>query len=134
MSKSQTASDPLWEAARAAWARREGFTLSIDGIPPFVERERYAVGVYGTEVPYDSQPTREEFTNYVTFHLGLLGTPSFFLGSWVHNGRISLEVAQVFSCRGTALVYAAAQEQKAIFDLKLGREIFLGEETEWRAA
>lgn len=124
--------------ARAAAAATLA-TLAHDGVTfdPVTLSEPtwgYAVATVGREEIYeladDPRVSAVELTaileDYIRRHHSVLASSRYYLGTWLHDGRIYLDVSEVI--RGdlpAAIATGVARQQLAIFDLLRKEEISL---------
>ncbi len=108
--------------ACAAAQSQGGITIGLDGVPktdgfafcPTKETER---------VVSLASLTPEVVEQFIQQNLAALSAPDNYLGLWVDDGTVYIDVSQVLPDEQRALAIAAANQQLAIFDLRNHREI-----------
>lgn len=106
---------------------RGGITRGITGAIPFYG---YAYSLAGTEQripvedfgPYD-------LAGYVQANYATLASPGAYLGAWIHDGDVVLDVSRVETDETYALILARANEQDAIYNLETGETVSTNERT-----
>ena len=63
--------------------------------------------------------------NFVAENADLLSLPDHYLGAWIENELVYLDVTQGFSAKASAIKVGKANGQKAIFDLNNLKTIYL---------
>jgi hypothetical protein len=86
----------------------------------------FAVSVRDCEhvIPW-SDVTSVDVGRYVETHHTLLTVPGYFLGAWLDDGRLYLDVTMIIEDRAHALDVARRNAQLAIFDLSTGETVRL---------
>ena len=117
--------DDDW-AKLASEAHAGGFTYGIGGYRP---TEGYAVAIAGRERSHTAQRNYERTATsisiYARLNYDVLQLPGFYLGAWLDDGRIYLDVVRVFSDRDMALEAGKRNHQLAVFDLTTQEAIFV---------
>lgn len=100
----------------AAIIEDNGITISIDGVQPVVG---YAVGKYAERswVVEVDIARAETITAFISTNLEWLARDDHYLGAWVHEGRLYLDVSVVYDDRSDAMVAASDAQQMAYYDL-----------------
>ncbi len=101
-----TFSSPTWGFAVATGRHEETLELALD--PHQTSIELLAI-----------------VENYVRRHRAILATPGHYVGTWLHDGKIYLDVSQVIYDRDDAVRAGKDRDQIAIFDLRHAEEITL---------
>ena len=125
-----TTVNPRHTAATAAplIAANGGATVSaVAGVLP--PTSGYAVSVKGYEEDFlhtTPHPIADHLAiaGYVARHRAILAQPGHYLGAWVENGYLVLDVTRVFPERAQAEAAGVQHDQRAIFALGTGTELF----------
>jgi hypothetical protein len=95
--------------------RHGGITIGIHGNVP---TSGYAVAGLGAESILDGpRVSRTDIQNYVAAHHNLLSQPHHYIGAWVENNKVYLDVSEVTRDRAQALNMAHDRNELAVFDL-----------------
>lgn len=99
-----------------------GVTMALDGTIP---DSGYAFSPFKNwemRIPQD-QFLPENVTQYITQHRQALEQPNSFLGAWISDGEVYLDVSQVLPDLNQALQAAAQADQSSVYDLSTFQEI-----------
>lgn len=101
-----------------------GATVSIvTGVP--TPTSGYAVSLPGHErVGRITDTHRNSIRLYVATRKTLLSRPGRYLGTWIDEGRLYLDVTEIYPERAVAEHYGAEREQLAIYDLAAGESLY----------
>ena len=84
---------------------------------------------YETIIQLGSTLTLDKFRNYVIFYLGdkelcvLLGEEETYLGFWLHDGKLYIDIAKRLLDRNEAILLGRANGQHSIYDLNEKKDI-----------
>jgi len=95
-----------------------GATVGLDLSSP---ASGYAVALPGHESIGTADAAR--VSAYVTRNLDLLSDPGTYLGAWMHDGALYLDLSRVVPTLTEALAMGQDAGEIAIFDLSTGHEI-----------
>lgn len=114
------------DCAAAASVIRDGFGITINGqnLAPALG---YMVSVYPErEERYPVEAvTADVIEGYVARHADLIDSPVNFLGAWVTDGVVYLDVSVNEIDRGRAVALGREHDQLAIYDVVARRDIRL---------
>lgn len=102
-----------------------GATFNLNtGLTP---RTGYVVSNAGTEqrVPFNPDTIQETVREYVINNAEALSDEGIFLGGWVENGDLYLDLSQVITERRLAALVGLRNGQQAIFNLDENETVFL---------
>ena len=96
----------------------------------FNPREGYMVSIKDHEliIPYDPEGLQYEISRYIKSKADILisgMSDNKFLGAWVDEGKLYLDVSLHIYSKEEAISIARAEEQKAYYDCKGGKSINL---------
>jgi hypothetical protein len=116
------ASSPIAVQALEGIQSNGGITIGMDGSQP---HQGFAFTVdQHSEGQYPLQTlTADQIDQYIQSHMQLLQAPGRYLGAWVNNGTVYLDVSQVEQDRDRAHQMAQQANQLAMFDLATFEEI-----------
>jgi 5-methylcytosine-specific restriction endonuclease McrA len=119
--KMSVMSPKLGDVALAAIMTNDGFSLNLDGTP--VDPGYYtSVAGHQRTIPLDSI-IEEDIDNYIRDHLDTLKEPDNFLGAWVSDNLVFLDVSRSFQNEEEAQEFGAKNHQEAMWDGFNQREI-----------
>jgi len=95
-----------------------GATVALTGNVP---KSGYAVASVGHELQIGEHPTHAQVVKYISDNKRAL--QGKYLGSWLHDGKMFLDVTTVHTDRIKALTLGYNRKQIAIFDLGSQKEI-----------
>lgn len=101
-----------------------GVTISKGGFQPSQGFAFAPQKLTETKIALD-QVTPEDIQAFLQKHNKLLSDPNNFLGAWVEDGMVWLDVSTVLDDKEAALKAAEVANQEAIFDLSSFETIFL---------
>lgn len=107
-----------------------GFTIDLNGKEP-EHNKRYVVSIPNHESKhYDlsSESILQALLHYVYFKQGPLQHPNYYLGAWVENGVLILDISEAFSDRykeSVIIEIAKDREQRAYYDLFSKETVFV---------
>lgn len=118
----------MYENAARLTLRDNGGTFTLDGKAVIHERG-YLVGgiVPSTVIPVVGTATlADALAGFVRLHSDKLAYREYcYLGTWIHEGRIHIDVSEWFGDRNHALYLARERGELAIWDCQHGNEISL---------
>jgi hypothetical protein len=89
------------------------------------EKNGYAVSIKGAEKIVNDL-TIETINNYINSNYEILTNGhGYFLGIWIHNGKIYLDITMIFSSIYNAIDSANMNNQIEYYDFKLGKSVKL---------
>ena len=104
--------------------KKEGgctFNLNTSEINP---ERGYAVAMANRELVIDNL-TPEILKGYIEFNIDKLADVDYFIGSWASDGKVYLDTVNIVNNLEDAIIIGMNNDQLAIFDLSLGKEIKL---------
>lgn len=113
--------------------KNERVTLKVRGPLDFkvLERKRgYAVSLNGYEQSFNYDNRGQLYAHiikYVTSNYKLLIQKNHFLGIWLHNGMVYLDVTIIVNNKVNALLRASLEKQQAIYDFNACKSLYLKE-------
>lgn len=116
----QTVSRQIRETYRSTLADG-GATVSLSGEP--LPDHGYLVSDDGGETVALQDFTEETLQDFTRRHAYQLSGAGAYLGTWVHEGTVYLDVTRHWFGRDVALTHAAQQNQLAIWDVANAEEI-----------
>lgn len=109
-----TMTPKMGEKAMIALIEHGGFSFNVNGS---AVEPGYFVSIEGHErVISLVSITPEDIDNYIHDHKGILRQPNNFVGGWVSNGNVFLDVSKSFQTEPEAMEFGAANHQEAIYD------------------
>jgi hypothetical protein len=113
--------------ARLATRAPGGFSINLAGREPIRRPDWFMVSLAGYEYPCERRPgmDEDEVVEYIVAHQHQLLVPGRYLGSWLEAGTRCLDISVAVHGRDRALALARKNSQKAVFDLGLGKCIYL---------
>jgi hypothetical protein len=100
-----------------------GATIDVNGTPGPATGYQVGVPGYGTTLPL-STFTLDDVAEWVTnTRRHIAAADATYLGAWVDNDTVYLDVSQRFNDKGVALIVASQRDELAIWDNAAGAEI-----------
>lgn len=102
---------------------RRGATFNLMGDGPI---RGYMVGGFGSEVIVPLADFNVgDIVSYLAWNWIELDRPGRYLGTWIDDGNVYLDISQNYSSLQEALKIAGEKSQPAIWSVSSGREISL---------
>lgn len=99
---------------------RSGFTINSCLNAP---ESGYMVGTGKLEKHAVKGDDVEEYVSQVLIEMST--NNNIYLGGWMHNGKLIMEIASNFQNKGLATAFGLIKNQKAIWDVKNNQDINL---------
>lgn len=102
-----------------------GFSVNLSGHEPLQWPGAYMVSLADREKTFPAQPSVESLADFISDNMDALVIPGRYVGGWLNNGIWYLDVSVCILGLDSAIPFARANAQQAIFDLWTRKDIFL---------
>ncbi len=97
-------------------AHKNGYTTSINGNKPYIG---YMVSIPDKEVVFNNfqEFNQVSVNNFIVENLNLLKRDNYFIGTWIYEGKIYLDISINLSSKSEAIKAGKKNNQLAIYDI-----------------